>query len=98
MKFFDYETESKQNVVFPRNHFRNMHNLGSLVGFNFEIVERGKVYDIYSEPKTKALIYVVGGDAHCHKENQLGRYQEGIAVLCEEKDKEELIKEITKVK
>ena len=98
-KFFDYEIESGQNLVFPKNHFRNLCNLGEIVGFDFEIVEFNKLaYDIYSDSKTGALIYVIGGDEHCHTKNKLRRYQEGIAIFCEEKDKEEIIKKITKIK
>jgi hypothetical protein len=95
-KFYDYETESGQSCTPSRSCFRRMeyiHSLGEMVGFNFNLVGFREFYDIYSFPKTSALIYVVGGDEPCHPS-----LQEGIAIFCEEKDKNELIGEITKLK
>jgi len=104
-KFFDYETESKKRLIFPRIHFRSMSRAEGEIGFEFEMIGpfihsefHSKSYDVYSDSKTNALIYVIGGDAHCHTEERKGRYQEGIAILCEEKDKKRLIRRITKIK
>ena len=123
-KFYDYETESGNKLMSPRMHFRNMNNLGGLLGFPFKLIpskmsreqtqhifiedEDGlkyatandpsiyqEPYDAYSYKNNK--IFVIGGDAHCHVGEELGKYQEGIIFSCEDADKEEIIKQIKKV-
>ena len=98
-KFYDYETESGNKLMFPRMHFRNMNNVKALIEFPFNLtIPRGlytEPYDTYSYKNTDIL--VIGGDAHCHIKGELGKYKEGIAFYCEDADKKEIIKQIKKV-
>jgi len=99
-KFYDYETESKDKLTSPRMHFRNMNTVSGVMGFPFRLITYGGLYDepydVYQYGDSK--IFIVGGDAHCHVEGELGKYEEGIVFRCDKKDKEEIIKQIRKVR
>jgi hypothetical protein len=100
-QFFDYESSGRTGLMFPRNHFRNMSRAKSIIGFPFELEEANNLYnhpyDVYSDPETDSYIWVIGNSAHCHVREKLGRYKEGIVIHCKPKDKDELIKKISKV-
>jgi hypothetical protein len=77
-----------------------MFNARAVIGFPFDLAERNGLYthpyDIYIDPKTNSEIWVMGGDAHCHTEEELGRYKEGVVLYCEPEHKEDLIGRISK--
>ena len=96
--WYEYETESGNKLMNPRMNFRNMNRTGG-INFPFNLTKPGDLYaeykDIYSYKDSE--IVVVGGDAHCHEGEELGKYQEGIAFFCEETNKEEIIEQIRRV-
>lgn len=96
-KFYDYETESRKKLIFPRNHFRNMCRSEFSFPFETELIQNQykKPFDIYKYKDAKIL--VMGGGAHCHEGGELDKYKEGIVFYCEEKDKDEIIKQIEKI-
>ena len=95
--WYDYEEESGDRLIFPRNHLRNIIKSTELFSFPFELVERnsGKPYDVYVFNECELL--VVGGGSHCHVGEEFGKYNEGIVFFCDETEKEEVIKQIRKV-
>ena len=111
-KFYHHETEGKAKWMFLRNHFRNMANAPLDVkfkdrsdppgkrGFPLLLTEANDLwnhpYDIYIDPETKSEIWVIGGDAHCHTEEKLGRYKEGVVLYCKPEHKGDLIGKISK--
>ncbi|MDO8516693.1 MAG: hypothetical protein Q7S33_01075 [Nanoarchaeota archaeon] len=101
IKCFDYEDEDKKLILAPRIQFRNMYEFWGPVSFGFplKLIERddNKPYDLYEDLRSLAVIYVVGGDKHCNAHGQLEKYKEGIAVQCKKKDKEDIIKQISRI-
>ncbi len=99
-RFYDYETESGIKMVDPRITFRNVSPLRS-----FKLVpkkiDNATPWDAYSDRETGALIYVVGRGEHVQVDD---RYEltdpfareGGVAFICEEKDREKLIKKLSK--
>jgi len=100
-QFYDYEAEGGTGLMSPRNHLRNISKYLGFVTCPFQLTEANDLYahpyDIYHEEKTNSHIWVIGGDAHCHVGEELGKYEEAIVLYCKPEDKENLIKDISKV-
>ena len=99
--FFDHEIKSKTELMFIRNHFRNMWNVKDSVYFPFILEDKNDLqkhpYDTYTDPETNSRIWVMGNDTHCHVGGEQWRYKEGIFMYCEPKHKKGLIKKISKL-
>ena len=100
-EWYDYETESGNGLIFPRMHFRTMLKVREIIRFPFDLTTPGDLYiepfDIYTPQDIDAEIIVMGSDAHCHVGKELGKFKEAIAFFCDETDKDETIKQISKI-
>lgn len=69
--WYDYETESGNKLMFPRMHFRNMNNVGALMGFPFKLIpskmSREQTKHVFIKNKDK-LKYVTKNDPSLYQE------------------------------
>jgi hypothetical protein len=101
MKWYEFESTQWNKITFYRMHFRNLNGIKEKIDFPFEITKKNDLYkepfDSYTLKNTGAEIIVMVSDAHCHVGTGLGKYQEAIAFFCDEKDREEIVKQIEKI-
>jgi len=100
--WLDYETETGRTTLFAKGNFNVRNWVSNIMEFPFVPIDTGysKYFDAY-RPKDKkikdAVVLIVGGKDHCYGKSKKPKYDEGVAINCYEKDKLNIIREVSKI-